>query len=152
MSDSIYVFKERRFHFGLFQRDVERCIPFDRIWISPSASDAEKWKFESKNGKLNGALIHLGCYLKSSLVHFSHRGSIFVVKLNDKSFCGIFTDNIVLRIRTDEENCRILNYCQIKRYPPGISLESYLELYKYRRKTIFVIDPVRFGPMKRQIR
>ena len=144
MNDTIIVFKERNFHFGLFQYDVIHRIPLDQIWISPMGNQFKFWKFEKKNNTLDGILVHLGSQLSSSPVYFSHKGGIFITKSNNNLHFGIFSQNIVCEIKIAMDGNNFLNRNQIGRYPPGIALESYQGFYRYKRKMIFIIDPVKF--------
>lgn len=149
MSDLIIACKERKFHFGFFSNSFEHCIPLDQVWISPFGNQSNSWKFESGDGKFGGDLIHMGNYLDSSPIHFSHKGVVFIKRSDDRRHFGFFFEKIAYKIKVSENIGRFLKYAQIKKYPPQIAKDSYFGIYKYKRKTVYIIDPVKFAKLNR---
>ena len=145
MSDLIIACKERTFHFGFLFESFERCIPLDQVWISPSSRQSGGWKFESGNGVFRGSLIHMGSYLESSPIRFSHKGVVFICRQDDKSCLGFFLERIVYRIQVSENAGKFLERTRIKQYPPKIERASYSGFYRYKRKIIYIIDPAKFA-------
>ncbi len=143
MSDSIIIFKEQKYQFGLFPNDFEQCLPFDQIWISPLGDQSKEWKFENKDSGLKGILIHLGSHLNKSPVSFSHKGNIFIKKLEDDSYLGYFSENVIFQTRIEDDDVNLLEETQIDKYPPHIAKESYKGFYKYKRKIAYIIDPIK---------
>ncbi len=144
MSEFIIVFKEQKYHFGLYPSDFEYCIPLDQIWISPLGNQTTEWKFENKDNGLKGTLINLGSHLQLSVISFSHKGNVFIKKMEDGGFLGIFSENAVYQTKikeADEKN--LIEAKKIEKYPPNIPQESYKGFYKYKRKIVYIIDPAK---------
>jgi hypothetical protein len=143
MSDSIIIFKEQKYQFGLFPNDFEHCVPLDQTWISPLGNQTKEWKFENPETGVKGILIHLGSHLNRFPIMFSHKGNVFIKRMEDNTFLGLFSDNVVYQAKIEENDTNLLSRERVDKYPPSIDRESYKGFYKYKRKIAYIIDPIK---------
>ncbi|MCP4749709.1 MAG: hypothetical protein GY866_02340 [Proteobacteria bacterium] len=142
MSNSLVIFREHNHYFGLFPNDFEQHFSLNKTWISPSEHSPLIWKFEREQSPSEGVFVHLGAVFGYSPANFSQTGHIFMKKVSDQSSMGIFADNLLMKIPKIKTGDKNIDVEKIKNLPPEIPIKAFRFIKRYRRKNIFVIDPL----------
>lgn len=142
MDNSLIVFREENIYLGLLLNDFEQHFSLNHVWISPSMQSPLIWKFETKQKPFEGNFVHLGILLGFSPAYFNHSGHIFLKKIHDFSFMGIFMNNFFLQIPFAKFRDKKLDISEVKNYPLNVPKNTFRFVHRFKRKNIFVIDPL----------
>jgi len=142
MDKSLIVFREKHHYFGIFPHEFERHLLLDQIWISPSDKVPALWQFEGRPFSLKGYLIHLGSLLGLPQISFSHQGYVFLKKYEDQSHWGVFLNDIYLQTTLKKIGKKSRSPAEVTPLAEDIPENIFHSVIRYRRKDIWVIDPV----------
>lgn len=143
MQDSLIVFSENIYFFGLLPSDFDQFFSLNKAWISPTEDSSLQWKFEREEEPYQGNFVHFGNLLGLSSATFSETGYIFLKNLSATSSQGVFINQFIMRValKKMKERNRI-EVDEAKGFPPDVPRTAFRYVQRYKRKNIMVLDPL----------
>jgi hypothetical protein len=146
MKHSIIVISEGNYLFGFVPATFDEHYPLNEIWISQDKLNGQTWNFEKKDNSQSGILVNLHQFLNPSHAIFHYNGNIFTKNItgSSDSVFGFFCGQVIAQLTIEEKDKRIVDIESVNKKPANINIASFSEVIKYKRKHVFVIDPVSF--------
>ncbi|OGH03472.1 MAG: hypothetical protein A2600_10150 [Candidatus Lambdaproteobacteria bacterium RIFOXYD1_FULL_56_27] len=146
-SDSILVFREQEFYFGISPSDFGPALEVDQLEIASSGVSEAIWHYKSRDPQnpLEGIFLHLGALFGLKPIDFSHKGRIYLNQLDPETTLGLFVDNLTLQIPKEALAKHLTPLTEVSKLPPELPPRAIRQVIKYNRKKILLIDPVRLS-------
>lgn len=144
-SESILVFKEQEFYFGISPADFEDQYSLDQLEISPTGVSEAIWVYHqrARDREKEGIFLHLGALFGLSPIDFSHQGMVFVKELKEGVRLGLFLDNLTFKLPIESLKKASDQVGELNKLPPELPPRAVRQVLRYNRKNIILIDPVR---------
>ncbi|OGG94984.1 MAG: hypothetical protein A2527_06495 [Candidatus Lambdaproteobacteria bacterium RIFOXYD2_FULL_50_16] len=140
--DSLLVFKEQDFLFGISPSDFDQPFTLDQLNISPSGVDKAIWYYQDRVHKKEGIFLHLGALFGLRPVSFSYKGMIFLNEMAPNIHLGIFVDHLILKLPLLGLDSKTVGVEEAGKLPPELPSRAIRKIVKHHRKTILLVDPV----------
>ena len=146
-TESILVFKEQEFYFGVSPLDFGPQYSLDQVEISPTGVSEAIWHYRLKteNPPVEGIFLHLGALFGLAPIDFSHQGVIFINQMEDGVSLGLFLDNLTFKVPLEGLGKRLTQITDLNKLPPELPPRAVRRVIRYNRKQILLIDPVRLS-------
>ena len=141
MEDSLIVFKEEKYYFGLFPQDFEQSFSLDQVWITPSPNSPTTWYFEKKSVPETGKFVHLGALFGFAPASFSYGGFIFLKKMPEIGVCGFFMDHFFQEITVKKHKKKLMDPKMIQKLPHNLNSAAFAYTLHQKHRRIFIIEP-----------
>jgi len=143
MQESLIIFLEDKYFFGLLPTDFDQFFSLNKAWISPTDESSPVWKFEREEEPHEGNFVHFGNLLGLSAATFSEKGYVFLKKVSETSSQGVFINQFIMRValkKMKERNRIEVDEANV--FPPDIPRTAFRYVQHYKRKNIMVLDPL----------
>ena len=141
MDESLIVFRENGYHFGILPHEFDRNILLDQAVVSPVKNIPALWQFDSQANSLKGCFIQLGCMVGTKHSELNHKGYLFLKEYDSKRYWGVFLNDIYLQLpmkKIEDKLKSLENYGKIS---DSCSNNVFHSVFRYRRKNIWIIYP-----------
>lgn len=148
-NDSILVFREQDYFFGISPADFGQPFMLDQLEIAPTGVSEAIWHYRDKDpaseDEAEGIFLHLGALFGLKPIGFGFQGMIFLNELDQGVRLGLFLDNLSFRIPITEVGKRQIPVTDVKQLPPELPPRAIRQVISYNRKQVLLIDPVRLS-------
>lgn len=141
MQQSLFVFREQPYLFGIESNDFDSYLPLNKVWISPDPVTPNIWHFEVKNSKSRkGYFIHPATLFGFRDVQISNSSVLFLMKLENGMETGILMNDFVMQLSDKKVGLKQYETELVKSFPESLPKSAFRFVQKYKRNNIFVFD------------
>ncbi|MDT8446425.1 MAG: hypothetical protein RRB13_05960 [bacterium] len=148
-NDSILVFREQDYYFGISPADFGPPFMLDQLEIAPTNVSEAIWYYRDKEPlseeEAEGIFLHLGALFGLRPIGFGFQGMIFLNELAPGLRLGLFLDNLTFRVPIWEVPKRLIEVTSSVKLPPELPPRAIRQVISYNRKQVLLIDPVRLS-------